>query len=139
MEASKSDSARPPRISVLVIEDNRDFARLFGDMLEIMGCSLDVEFDVRSGLEAARKSAPDLIFCDLGLPGELDGFDFARLVRADPKLAHIPLIAVSGRTGQEDIQRAIDAGFTQIFPKPVKFADVSRALTTYSKDKRGSR
>lgn len=139
MEASKSNSARPPRISVLVIEDNRDFARLFGDMLEIMGCSLDVEFDVRSGLAAARKSAPDLIFCDLGLPGELDGFDFARMVRADSKLAHIPLIAVSGRTGQEDIQRAVDAGFTQIFPKPVKFADVSRALATYSKDKRGGR
>lgn len=139
MEASKSGSAQPPRIRVLVIEDNRDFARLFGDMLEIMGCSLDVEFDVRSGLEAARKSAPDLIFCDLGLPGELDGFDFARMVRADAALAHIPLIAVSGRTGQEDIQRAIEAGFTQIFPKPVKFADVSRALANYSKENRNAR
>lgn len=137
MEESKTGSAQA-RINVLVIEDNRDFARLFGDMLEIMGCSLEVEFDVRSGLEIAKNTVPDLIFCDLGLPGELDGFDFARMIRNDSKLAHIPLIAVSGRTSQEDIHRAIEAGFTQVFPKPVKFADVSRALSVYSKRKPGT-
>lgn len=132
MNGSDNGTAVPTRKRVLVIEDNRDFARLFGDMLDIMGFDAEVVFDARSGLDGARRSRPTLIFCDLGLPGELDGFDFARELRADNKLAGIPLVGVSGRTAPEDVSEALAAGFDQLLPKPVKFADVSRVLTKYS-------
>jgi len=136
MNASKTKPPESTRAHVLVIEDNRDFARLFGDMLEIMGCSRDIAFDARSGFDALRQRRPNLIFCDLGLPGSMDGFEFARALRSDPDLEPIPLIGVSGRTSSEDVQQALDAGFDRLFPKPVKFADVSGALSTYSKGNR---
>lgn len=118
------------RLRVLVIEDNRDFAQLFRHMLEIMGCELDIMSDARSGLKRAHEILPQLIFCDIGLPGDMDGFAFARTVRADPALAHIPLVAVSGHNSPTDVQRALDAGFNRACGKPVKFADISEALTT---------
>jgi CheY-like chemotaxis protein len=127
-------AAEKARMRVLVVEDNRDFSQLFRDMLHIMGCDPDVAGTARAGLELARKRLPDLVFCDLGLPGEMDGFDFARAWRGDADLTRTPLIAVSGYTGQADRQRALDAGFDRVFPKPVKFADVSEALAIYSKN-----
>lgn len=124
-------AVRKARMRVLAIEDNRDFAQLFRHMLEIMGCDLDITSDARSGLAMARESLPQLIFCDIGLPGDMDGFAFARAVRADALLAHIPLVAVSGYNSAADVQRALDAGFNRVCGKPVKFADISAALATF--------
>jgi CheY-like chemotaxis protein len=128
-----------PRMRVLVIEDNRDFSQLFRDMLQIMGCDPDAASTGRSGLEIAKKTLPDMIFCDIGLPGDMNGFDFACAVRADEALAHIPLIAVSGYTRDQDREHAASAGFDRVFPKPVKFADINEALETFSKRKRSGK
>lgn len=128
-----------PRTRVLAIEDNRDFAQLFRHMLEIMGCELDITADAGIGLSLAREIQPELIFCDLGLPGEMDGFAFARALRASKDLAHIPLVAVSGRNTPEDRQRALDAGFDRVCGKPVKFADISAALANFSREGRMER
>jgi signal transduction histidine kinase/ActR/RegA family two-component response regulator len=122
----------PYRMRVLAIEDNKDFAQLFRHMLEIMGCELDITSDARSGLKLAHERLPELIFCDIGLPGDMNGIDFARAVRADPELAHIPLVAVSGYSSPEDRQKAMAAGFDRVCAKPVKFADISDALIVYS-------
>ncbi|MFL6715128.1 MAG: response regulator [Burkholderiaceae bacterium] len=121
-----------PQLRVLAVEDNRDFAQLFRHMLEIMGCKLDIASDAGSGLKIARETMPQLIFCDIGLPGDMDGFAFARTVRADPALQHIPLVAVSGYNSPADVQRARDAGFDRLCGKPVKFADISEALSTFA-------
>jgi|GEM_PF-581279 len=126
-----TSNKRPMR--ALVIEDNADFSRLFRDMLQIMGCVVDVVPNAEAGLDAAKKTTPDIVFCDISLPGKMDGFEFASSIRSDEELSYVPLIAVSGRTGEEDRQRAIAAGFDRIFPKPVKFVDVSKALATFSK------
>lgn len=121
-----------PRLRLLAIEDNRDFAQLFRHMLEVMGCELDITSDARSGLARAHEISPALIFCDIGLPGDMDGFAFARAARADPVLAAIPLVAVSGYNSPADVQRALEAGFNRVCGKPVKFADISEALATFA-------
>ena len=129
----RKSAGRPAsRMRVLAIEDNKDFAQLFRHMLEIMGCELDITSDARSGLKLAHERLPELIFCDIGLPGDMNGFDFARAVRADANLAHIPLVAVSGYTSPEDREKAMAAGFDRVCAKPVKFADISDALSVYS-------
>ncbi len=125
----------PSRIRVLAIEDNKDFAQLFRHMLEIMGCELEITSDARSGLKLAHERLPEIIFCDIGLPGDMDGFDFARAVRADAELAHIPLVAVSGYSSPEDREKAMAAGFDRVCAKPVKFADISDALSVYSSNR----
>lgn len=115
----------------LVIEDNRDFAQLLRDILEIKGCKTGVAYTGHAGLDIARQTMPDIIFCDIGLPG-MDGLEFARQLRADAPISHIPLVAVSGYSTEEDKEWAIAAGFNLVFPKPVKFADLSKALAIFS-------
>ncbi|MDB5841561.1 MAG: two-component hybrid sensor and regulator [Herminiimonas sp.] len=132
MNSINAEAGEKSRMRVLAIEDNQDFAQLFGHILEIMGCDLDIAADAQTGLEIAHKVVPHVIFCDIGLPGDMDGYDFARALRSDPGLQHIPLIAVSGYTAAEYKQKAIKAGFDRVFPKPVKFADINEALTTFS-------
>jgi len=133
---SNEVNEKKSRMRVLAIEDNQDFAQVLRHLLEAMGCDLDIAFDARSGLEMAKKSVPHMIFCDIGLPGDMNGFDFAQAIRADIALAHIPLIAVSGYTSHEDKARAGSAGFDRVFPKPVKFSDIHEALTSFSSGKR---
>lgn len=131
-------SSDKPRLRVLAIEDNRDFAQLFRHMLEIMGCDLEIRSDARSALDRAHETLPELIFCDIGLPGDMDGYAFARAVRSDPVLAHIPLVAVSGYTGVADVCHALQAGFDRVCGKPVKFADISEALATVAIERPGA-
>jgi CheY-like chemotaxis protein len=120
------------RTRVLVIEDNHDFAQLLGDILTIQGCDTEVAYDGIAGLEKAKSHAFRIIFSDITLPGELSGLDLAREVKADPDLAHVGLIAVSGYTNDEERKRALDAGFDLVFPKPVKFADLAMAIKRFS-------
>jgi CheY-like chemotaxis protein len=119
---------QPRRLRAVVIEDNRDFAQLFRDMLQIMGCDATPAVTAQAGLELIRQELPDLVFCDIGLPGAMDGFGLARALRADPLIASIPLIAVSGYTSDENRQRALYAGFDRVCSKPVKFTQVSEVL-----------
>jgi CheY-like chemotaxis protein len=130
-----SRTMHPPQpdtpIRVLVVEDNQDLARLFCDLLDVMGCETDMAFTARSALDLARRNPPDLVFCDLRLPGEKDGFDVAKEMRADESLAAIRLIAVSGLTDVDEQKRALDAGFDRIFAKPVKFAQIQEVLADY--------
>jgi len=125
-------SGEQERIRVLAIEDNPDFAQLFGHMLEIMGCDMRLATDVSSGVALARSMVPELIFCDISLPGELDGYDFARMIRADLELLHIPLVAVSSYHSADDEERALAAGFDRVCGKPVKFADINEVLSLFN-------
>lgn len=117
---------------VIVVEDNPDFAQLLHDILEIQGCSVTVVYNASSALELAKTMMPDMIFCDLGLPGELNGLSFARRLRNDKTLAHIPLVAITGYTHEKDRTAALESGFNLVFPKPFKFADLTQALSTYT-------
>lgn len=126
-------AAKPPPMRVLVIEDNQDLAKLFCDLLEVMGCVTEMAFTARSGIDAARRKAPDLVFCDLRLPGEKDGFGFAAEMRADATLSTIPLIAVTGYDDVDEHRRALSVGFDRVFEKPVKFAQILDLLNAYRK------
>lgn len=119
------------QMRVLVIEDNQDLAKLFCDLLEVMGCATYSAFSARGGLECTRSVRPDLVFCDLRLPGEKSGFDVALELRADPELSHIPLLAVTGYDDVREHKRALDAGFERVFEKPVKFAQILEVLNSY--------
>jgi len=120
-------------MQVLVVEDNQDLAKLFCDLLEVMGCQTEMAFNAHSALENAKKTHPDLVFCDLRLPGEKSGLDFARALRADSTFAETLLIAVTGYSDAEEDKRAYEAGFQRVFQKPVKFAQMQQVLDDYQK------
>jgi two-component system CheB/CheR fusion protein len=104
---------------ILVIEDNIDAAESMQIMLELSGHTVAVAWSGPEGLTLARTFLPELVLCDIGLPGQLDGYDVARALVADPTLAGARRVAISGYGQEEDRQRAREAGFEEHLVKPV--------------------
>ena len=102
-----------------MVEDNRDAADGLVYLLELMGFQARQAHDGPSAIRAAGEVLPDFILCDLGLPGELDGFAVARACRAQPSLRSARLIALSGYSSPEDHAQAKAAGFECLLTKPV--------------------
>ncbi|WP_194725800.1 response regulator [Noviherbaspirillum malthae] len=121
------------KLIALVVEDNQDFAQLVCDILHIQGCTPHVAYRAEAALTIARNINPDIVFCDLGLPGDMNGLDFARSMRADASLRSIPLVAITGYTSEQDKAAAMAAGFNMVFPKPFKFVDLTNAIAQYAR------
>ena len=107
-----------PEASVLVVEDDPTIRALLAMALAGAGYA-DVRESARGdeGLAEAKRRAPDLVLLDVMLPG-LDGFAFARAVRAAPALAATRIIMITARTQPEDIVRGLEAGADDYVVKP---------------------
>jgi CheY-like chemotaxis protein len=116
--AEERRGAGPSR-HVLIIDDNVDAADTMCSVLELAGHRPEATYDGRSGLALAREHHPEVIVCDLGLPG-MDGFAFARAVRNDPALRNVFLIALTGYAHPEDIIQSRAAGFDRHLAKPAR-------------------
>jgi signal transduction histidine kinase len=127
-EPSPAAPARPAR--VLVVEDNADAAETLREALELEGIEVTVAGDGEAGLSEAHRTRPDVVICDIGLPGGLDGYGVARAIRTDPALRDTPLIALTGYAGPEDRARAREAGFDRHLGKPSPINDVLRAVAS---------
>jgi signal transduction histidine kinase/ActR/RegA family two-component response regulator len=112
---------------VLIIEDNTDAADSLRIVLELAGHEVAVAYDGRDGLDLARELRPEVVLCDLGLPG-MDGFEIARAFRADELLRETFLVALSGYAQPEDKQRAAAAGFERHLAKPPSLPQIEQLL-----------
>jgi CheY-like chemotaxis protein len=112
---------------VLVVDDNPDMADTFRILLELVGCAVAVAYTGPDAVVTAQQFQPQVVFCDLGLPG-MDGFGVARALRADPATASMRLIAVSGYGDVEHQRRTLDAGFDAHLIKPVEFSAIEPHL-----------
>jgi two-component system CheB/CheR fusion protein len=116
-------------VRVLVIEDNVDAGDLVRDLLVQEGHQVRLALDGPSGLAMAREFHPDVVICDVGLPGT-DGYDVARAIRADPELHGSRLVALTGYARPEDQRHALEAGFHCHLAKPVTVAALLQALSS---------
>jgi len=105
--------------SVLVVEDNKDLADGVAELLRLHGVFVQVAYDGASAMKAALATVPDTILCDLGLPGEMDGFAVARACRAETSLRNSRLVATSGYSSADDHTNATAAGFDSLMIKPL--------------------
>jgi CheY-like chemotaxis protein len=121
--------ARRRSATVLIVEDNFDAAESLAEVLAMEGHRVEVASDGRSGIAKARARPPEVIVCDIGLP-DVDGYELARTLRADPALRATRLIALSGYAQPEDRERARAAGFELHFPKPAPLEALLAALVT---------
>jgi signal transduction histidine kinase/PAS domain-containing protein/ActR/RegA family two-component response regulator len=115
-----------PARHVLVVDDNVDGRDALRALLELGGHRVDVAEDGPSGIDVARRVAPDVALIDIGLPG-LDGYQVAQALRA-AEGRRIRLIAITGYGQPEDRQRALDAGFDAHLVKPVDVDELARVL-----------
>ncbi len=111
---------------VLVVEDSKDAADSLAQLVRLFGHTVDVARDGPTALAKARANPPDVIFCDIGLPG-MSGYDVARALRAESPNG-LKLVAMSGYAQPEDLKRAADAGFDRHLAKPADPDDIRRLL-----------
>jgi CheY-like chemotaxis protein len=98
-------------------------------MLESWGVQVQATSTAASGLAALGQFKPDVVLCDLAMPGE-DGFSFIRKVRAlKPREGgKTPTVALTAFAAAEDAQRSLEAGFDAHLAKPVDAGNLSRLI-----------
>jgi PAS domain S-box-containing protein len=122
-----SASATKSRRRVLVIEDNLDAADSLRDLLAFDEHEIEVAYNGPDGIAKARKFRPEVVLCDIGLPG-MDGYDVARAFRADAALKGAFLVALTGYALPEDLERARAAGFARHLAKPPSLEKLGEIL-----------
>ncbi len=113
--------------TILVIEDHAPMRDNLALMLEMEGFSVLSAGDGGSGIELARHCVPDLILCDVMMPG-LDGYDVLRTLRADPATATIPLIFLTAKGEKADQRVGMNLGADDYLVKPVAKRDLLAAI-----------
>jgi CheY-like chemotaxis protein len=106
-------------LRILVIEDNQDNFDLMRYLLAAAGHQVIEARDGVTGLARAVADRPDLIVCDIQLPG-LDGYEIARRLRGDADLDLIPLVAVTALAMVGDREKALASGFDGYIAKPIE-------------------
>jgi signal transduction histidine kinase/CheY-like chemotaxis protein len=126
-EQPTAAAPRTPSLRILVIEDNLDVADSLRFALETYGHHIVLARSGPEGIERAREYRPEVVLCDLCLPGT-DGYTVAAQLKSDPATAATRLIAVTGYGREEDRRRCLEAGFDLHLAKPVHPEDLQRAL-----------
>jgi two-component system CheB/CheR fusion protein len=116
-EPAPASRAVPGR-RVLIIEDNLDAADSLREALELDAHQVAVANNGPAGLAMAGSFHPEVVLCDIGLPG-MNGYEVARAFRADEALKATFLVALTGYALPEDVQTAVEAGFERHLAKPV--------------------
>ena len=111
--------------SVLIADDDQDTCEALAQALSDEGFDASCVGDGRAVMEALRtKRAPSVVLLDMLLPGEMDGWDVLKAKAADPRIAAIPVIVMSGYARLPD---AI-GGVVAVLRKPFEWEELLRAL-----------
>lgn len=102
---------------ILVVDDDRQIARLVRSYLEQAGFSVLTAFDGEAALALLRSERPDLVVLDLMLPGR-NGWEITRIVREDKHLAETPIIMLTARVEAADRIEGLELGADDYVPKP---------------------
>lgn len=121
---------------MLVVDDDPQVLGLLRLNFEMEGYEVSCANDGTEALEAVSREVPDLVVCDVMMPG-IDGLEVVRRLRADPATAHLPVVVLSAKAMRSDLRAGIEAGADEYVTKPfdpVELIDVvSRLLAQHKK------
>lgn len=110
--------SEPRRKYLILIADDRPSSReLLRVVLERAGYEVFEAQDGEAALDLIRSRTPDLVLLDLQMP-KLDGLAVLEAVRADPRFARLPVVALTASAMRGDRERILEAGFTDYLAKP---------------------
>ena len=102
---------------ILIAEDERDIRELILFTLRYGGYEVTAVSNGEEAVEAARRDAPDLILLDVRMP-RLTGYEACRRIKADPTLRHIPVVFLSAKGQETEVQTGLEAGAAEYILKP---------------------
>lgn len=104
---------------ILLIEDNPENLDLMSYLLRAFGHFVTTATNGADGLRVASEQRPELILCDIHMPG-MSGVDVARQLKGNPELASIPLVAVTAYAMVGDREQILASGFEAYLSKPIE-------------------
>jgi DNA-binding response OmpR family regulator len=123
---------------VLVVDDTPSSLGMLCDTLEGEGYSVLIARDGAVALQRLELVTPDAILLDAVMPG-LSGFDICRQIKANPVLAHIPIIFMTGLSETQNVLEGFSSGGVDYVIKPLRAQEVIARLQTHTRNARMSR
>jgi signal transduction histidine kinase len=114
---------------VLVIDDTPDVRELVQTILDSSGFETVVAADGAAGVALAREQVPNLILCDVRMPG-LDGYGVLKEIRANPVTATIPFVFLSGAADKSNMRQGMEQGADDYLTKPFTFEELLAAVNS---------
>ena len=115
---------------IVVIEDNEQNARLAAKLLRNAGHKVITAEDGETGLTTVFENQPDLVLIDLGLP-DIDGQTVIALIRQQPELLHVPVIAFTAWPPETAFSMAQAYGCDGVITKPLNTRTFATEVSTY--------
>jgi CheY-like chemotaxis protein len=103
---------------ILIVDDNPIDLKLSAELLDLEGFKVESAVDAEQAQLILQRLVPDLMVVDIALPG-MDGLTLTRIVKADAKLRHVPVVALTAFAKRGDEQSAAEAGCDRYLIKPV--------------------
>jgi class 3 adenylate cyclase len=129
MSEPAADPTVPGPFRVLVVDDDPDMSAYLAQLLGRIGMQAEIANDGNEALAMVKASHPDLILCDVMMPGP-SGFEVCQRLKSDEKTALIPIVLVTALEDQQSRIRGIEAGADDFLSKPVKREElIARAKT----------
>lgn len=116
-------------VKILLVEDNEMNRDMLKRRLFRKGYEVFIAVDGAEGVELARSIIPDLILMDMSLP-VMDGWQATKKIKADPKTARIPVIALTAHAMAGDREKCIATGCDDYDTKPVEFLRLLEKIET---------
>jgi len=121
-------ASRPPvPYSILMIEDEGSMGQVTQLLLESCGYEVCVAADGAQGLRLVRALSPNLVLCDVNMPG-MGGLEVLRALRQSETTKHIPVIFISGYISDEQVKEARELGVSAFLGKPSSFEEMKQAI-----------
>ncbi|MGF6859169.1 hybrid sensor histidine kinase/response regulator [Paraburkholderia sp. CI3] len=123
-------------VRLLLVDDNPDALQSLGILLELDGHQITTCDNGHDAVRLVNETHPEVAIIDIGMP-EMDGFEVARVIRADERLDNVMLIALTGYAAEPDKSRALAAGFDCHLTKPLSLEKLQSILANRAGEKLG--
>jgi len=122
--------------TLLIIEDEAPIRANLRQLLQLEGHTVVEAENGEAGVVAARKQQPDLVLCDILMPG-IDGYAVLAALRGDPETRTLPFIFLTASANRSERSQAIERGADDYLVKPVRIAEVLDAIDRALKKAKG--
>ena len=112
---------------ILIAEDEPDIRELVTFMLRLAGYEVVAASNGEDAVRTAAREIPDLVIMDVRMP-RMTGYDACRLMKANPDLRHVPVVFLSAKGQESEIQTGIDAGADEYLLKPFSPAELTNRV-----------
>jgi two-component system cell cycle response regulator DivK len=124
---SEDSKERDMAKTILIVEDEPRNLKLLRDLLQRFGYEILEASDGEQGVKLAGEKIPDMILMDIMMP-KMDGLEATRIIKADEKTKHIPIIALTSYAMKGDREKTIEAGCDGYIAKPIDIKEVLKAI-----------